>query len=108
MARQAPSYAAHIAQIRQQAVEETAAERDRLQGQLHRVGAEMKRLQSCCEADRQATKDLMEVEKIQVCLSVCLCLCVSASVCVCLSLSMSSVSLSDSCCVCVYVHQCSS
>jgi len=26
----------------------------------------MKRLQACCDADRQATKDLMEVEKIQV------------------------------------------
>ena len=67
MARQAPTYAAHIAQIRQQAVEETAAERQRLQGRLGRVEAEMKRLQSCCEADRQATRDLMEVEKIQVC-----------------------------------------
>ena len=66
MARQAPTYAAHIAQIRQQAVEETAGERERLQGQLSRVHAEMKRLQGCSEADRQATKDLMEVEKIQV------------------------------------------
>ena len=66
MARQAPTYAAHIAQIRQQAVEETAAERERLQGQLSRVQAEMKRLQSCNDADRQATQDLMEVEKIQV------------------------------------------
>ena len=66
MARQAPTYAAHIAQIRQQAVDETAAERERLQGQLGRVQAEMKRLQSCNDADRQATKDLMEVEKIQV------------------------------------------
>ena len=66
MARQAPTYAAHIAQIRQQAVEETAGERGRLQGQLSRVQAEMQRLQSCNDADRQATKDLMEVEKIQV------------------------------------------
>ena len=66
MARQAPTYAAHIAQIRQQAVEETAAERGRLQGQLSRVQAEMKRLQSCNDADRQTTQDLMEVEKIQV------------------------------------------
>lgn len=66
MARQAPTYASHIAQIRQQAMEETAAERGRLQGQLGRVQAEMKRLQSCCEADHQATQDLMEVEKIQV------------------------------------------
>ena len=72
MARQAPTYAAHIAQIRQQAVDETAAERDRLQGQLGRVQAEMKRLQSCNDADRQATKDLMEVEKIQVCGWICL------------------------------------
>lgn len=66
MARQAPTYASHIAQIRQQAMDETAAERGRLQGQLGRVQAEMKRLQGCCEADRQATQDLMEVEKIQV------------------------------------------
>ena len=66
MARQAPTYAAHIGQIRQQAVDESARERQRLQAQLARVEAEMKRLQSCCEADRQATKDLMEVEKIQV------------------------------------------
>lgn len=66
MARQAPTYAAHIAQIRQQAVEETAGERGRLKGQLSRVQAEMQRLQSCNDADRQATKDLMEVEKIQV------------------------------------------
>ena len=73
MARQAPTYAAHIAQIRQQAVEETAAERERLQGQLSRVQAEMKCLQSCNDADRQATKDLMEVEKIQVGGWLCLC-----------------------------------
>ena len=66
MARQAPTYAAHIAKIRQQALEETAAEQDRLRGQLGRVESEMKRLQACCDADRQATKDLMEVEKIQV------------------------------------------
>lgn len=72
MARQAPTYAAHIAQIRQQAVEETAAERWRLQGQLGRVQAEMKRLQSCNDADRQATKDLMDIEKIQVGDGLCL------------------------------------
>ena len=47
-------------------MEETAAERGRLQGQLGRVQAEMTRLQGCCEADRQATQALMEVEKIQV------------------------------------------
>ena len=68
MARQAPTYAAHIAKIRQQALEETAAEQERLRGQLGRVEAEMKRLQACCDADRQATRDLMEVEKIQVCI----------------------------------------
>ncbi len=66
MARQAPTYAAHIAKIRQQALEEMAAEQERLRGRLGRVEAEMKRLQACCDADRQATKDLMEVEKIQV------------------------------------------
>ena len=66
MARQAPTYAAHIAKIRQQALEETAAEQERLRAQLGRVEAEMKRLQACCDADRQAIRDLMEVEKIQV------------------------------------------
>lgn len=72
MARQAPTYAAHIAKIRQQALEETAAEQERLRGQLGRVEAEMRRLQACCDADRQATKDLMEVEKIQVFSVVCM------------------------------------
>ena len=67
MARQAPTYAAHIAKIRQQASEQTAAEHERLRGELQRMEADMKRLQACCDADRQATKDLMEVEKIQVC-----------------------------------------
>jgi len=74
MARQAPTYAAHIAKIRQQALEETAAEQERLRGQLGRVESEMKRLQACCDADRQATKDLMEVEKIQVCTVHLLCI----------------------------------
>lgn len=66
MARQAPTYASHIAQIRQQAQQETAQEQGRLRSQLARLQAEMQQLQACCDADRQATKDLMEVEKIQV------------------------------------------
>lgn len=66
MARQAPTYASHINQIRQQAQQETAQEQGRLRSQLARMQAEMQQLQACCDADRQATKDLMEVEKIQV------------------------------------------
>ena len=71
MARQAPTYAAHIAQLRQQAQQETLQEQGRLRAQLTRLGTEMQQLQACCDADRQATKDLMEVEKIQVSQHLC-------------------------------------
>lgn len=105
MARQAPTYAAHIAKIRQQALQETAAEQERLRGQLGRVEGEMKRLQACCDADRQATKDLMEVEKIQVC--GCMCMCVSMYVCAneCARV-YACVCVSKCVCVCVCVHIC--
>ncbi len=66
MARQAPTYAAHIEAVRAQASEDAAAERRRLQSQLIHLEGEVHKLRELWQAEKQAKEGLLEVERIQV------------------------------------------
>ena len=69
MARQAPTYAAHIEAVRAQASEDAAAERRRLQSQLIHLEGEVHKLRELWQAEKQAKEGLLEVERIQVSMS---------------------------------------